>query len=505
MINDKRGLDVKHVVVAIVGAVLLVAFDSYAQAPKVQEASAPQGVTVSIYDTGTVMVNEARRVSLVQGENDIVIRSLPTRINPASASYGAAARTAPFDMLEQFLQYDLSDSGALMRRMTGQPVVIQDKDSNREGILLSGPLSQDDQLDNKYLPVRARDGRQLWMIDLDDLSSVTFPFGRDSLATEPQLTWRVRSRQEGPQNFRLSYQADGMEWRTMYEVLLAPEALQADFSARVEIDNQTGGRYENARVRLLLTEKGMAAPIVSDGDSASITKPGLRYAYGAKEPGFERSIAALSPIEIYELPRTVTIESERPTYVQLAQSSDLPIKKFYVYDGVRFDRFQRNRRTDWNYGTEFHTAVQTHVEFDNKQNYGLGISLPPGVVRLYQVRADGAVDLIGEEQLMAIPTDAKGHIRVGPARGLTGERERTGYVEVKPHHVYEESFEIRLANTSEETAEIRVVEHLYRWPEFEIVRSDADYVQTDSQTIEFKTELKPGGRRSIHYTVRYTW
>jgi len=473
---------------------------TWAQAVTQQEASPPQGVTVSIYDTGLGMINEARRVSLVQGENEMIIRSLPNQINPSSASYGAATRSAPFDLLEQYLQYDLVDRDSMLRRMVGQPIIVQDDAVTREGILLSGPLDGAGEL-----PVRSRDGKTWWMIPFNDISSVSFPFGRDQLAIEPQLIWKVRSRQEGPQNFRLAYQANGLSWSTTYELYLANEALQADFSSRVHIDNLSGGRYENARVRLLLTEKGMASPILSDETEPNTMRPGLRYAYGARDPGFERSIASLSPIEVYELPRTVTLEPDRPTFVQLVQVVDLPIKRFYVYDGVRFDRYQRNRRTDWSYGTEYHNVVQTHVEFENKTNFGLGMNLPPGMCRLYQVRADGAVDLIGEEMLLPLTAGSTGHIRVGPARGLIGERERTGYVEVKAHHEYEESFQIRLHNTSENNAEIRVVEHLYRWTEYEIVRADADYAQIMPQTIEFRVELKPGGRRSINYTVRYIW
>ncbi len=72
-------------------------------------------------------------------------------------------------------------------------------------------------------------------------------------------------------------------------------------------------------------------------------------------------------------------------------------------------------------------------------------------------------------------------------------------------HEYEETFEIRLTNLGEEAALVRVVEHLYRGPEFEIVKADSEYTQTGPQTIEFRPELKPGARRALHYTVRYRW
>jgi hypothetical protein len=468
------------------------------------EASAPQGVTVSIYDTGLGMVNEARRVSLASGENDVVIGSLPVRIDPGSASYGTAVRAAPFDLLEQHMQYDFRDVASLLRRLVGEPVVATGDGTTREGVLLAGDLALTPEL-GPHVAVRSRDGADLWLLSPAELSTLRFPFSRDRLAVDPQLTWRVRARQEGPLNFRLAYRTEGLAWAAQYEVHLLADSPQADFSARVAVENQSGGRFENARLRLLLTEKGMTDPILPGPGDRAIDRPAMRYPYGGADPSFERSVASLAPLETYELPRTVTLEPDRTTFVHLVQAAAVPVRRFYVYDGVRFDRFQRNRRTDWNYGTEYHEAVQLHVEFDNQQRFGLGMNLPPGRCRLYQVRADGAVDLIGEERLMPMVAGGMGHVRVGPARGLTGQRERTGYVEVKPHHVYEESFEIRLANTTEDEAEIRVVEHLYRWPEFEVIRADADYTQTGPQTIEFRVPLKPGGRRTVHYTVRYSW
>ena len=379
----------------------------YAQ--KTLEASTPQGITVSIYDTGAAIVNEARRVLLEQGEHTIAIRALPAKIDPASASYGAVARAAPFELLEQSLQFDLSSSEAVLNRMAGQPVVIQKGDTTREGVLLSGPIASGPGMNASQLPVRSRDNRNLWLIGLDELSAITFPFARDMLAVEPRLNWRVRARQDGPQNFRLVYRTDGMQWLAFYEIFLSADKMEADFNARVQLHNRSGMTYENARVRLLLTEKGLAGPIVGGAESPMVSRPALRYAYGVQDPGFERTIAALAPVEVYELPRTVTMENEQLTFVHMVQSSAMPIRRFYVYDGVRFDRYQRNRRTDWNYGTEYHETVHTHVEFENEQKFGLGMPLPPGLCRVYQARGDGSIDLIGEELMARMGTGGKGH------------------------------------------------------------------------------------------------
>ncbi len=229
------------------------------------------------------------------------------------------------------------------------------------------------------------------------------------------------------------------------------------------------------------------------------------YAYGETGPTLEHMAASSGVLKTYELPRPVTVRNGETTYVQLFSAEAVPVRRFYVYDGVRFDRFQRNRRNDWNYGTEFRRTVEMHIEFENETSQGMGQDLPPGLFRLYRRAGEEGLDLLGDDRFAGVAPDAAGHVLVGPARGLSGERERTGYSEVSPLHEYEESFEIRLVNDSDETAEVRVVEHLYRWPEYEIVRADTEYKETGDQTIEFRPLVKPGGKRSIHYTVRYAW
>jgi hypothetical protein len=57
----------------------------------------------------------------------------------------------------------------------------------------------------------------------------------------------------------------------------------------------------------------------------------------------------------------------------------------------------------------------------------------------------------------------------------------------------DESFEIKLRNRKKDApVEIRVVEHLYRWSNWEITASSDDFVKKDSQTIEFRIPVKAG-------------
>jgi len=69
----------------------------------------------------------------------------------------------------------------------------------------------------------------------------------------------------------------------------------------------------------------------------------------------------------------------------------------------------------------------------------------------------------------------------------------------------DESFEIKLRNRKSEPVEIRVVEPLYRWNNWEITRKSDDFTKKDSQTIEFRVPVKPDEEKIVSYTVHYSW
>jgi hypothetical protein len=71
--------------------------------------------------------------------------------------------------------------------------------------------------------------------------------------------------------------------------------------------------------------------------------------------------------------------------------------------------------------------------------------------------------------------------------------------------VLDESFKITLRNHKKEPVTIRVVEHLYRWSNWEITAKSDDFVKKDSQTVEFNVPVQPEVEKTVTYTVHYSW
>ena len=50
-----------------------------------------------------------------------------------------------------------------------------------------------------------------------------------------------------------------------------------------------------------------------------------------------------------------------------------------------------------------------------------------------------------------------------------------------------------------------MVEHLYRWFQWDITAKSLEYARNDARTVEFRPVIEAGGEAAIHYTVHYTW
>lgn len=77
----------------------------------------------------------------------------------------------------------------------------------------------------------------------------------------------------------------------------------------------------------------------------------------------------------------------------------------------------------------------------------------------------------GKNVIDHTPSDEKVRVYAGNAFDLTGERRRTDYRLDLSHRKLDESFEIKVRNHKKETADVRVVEHLYRWATWDITEN----------------------------------
>ena len=131
--------------------------------------------------------------------------------------------------------------------------------------------------------------------------------------------------------------------------------------------------------------------------------------------------------------------------------------------------------------------------------------LPKGKLRFYRSNDDGQLEFTGENEIDHTPRNETIRVKTGNAFDLVGERKQTNFRVDSGDKWIDETFEIKLRNRKKEPVEIRVVEHLYRWNNWNIARSSDKFQKNDAQTIEFRVQVKPDEEKTITYTVHYSW
>ena len=209
---------------------------------------------------------------------------------------------------------------------------------------------------------------------------------------------------------------------------------------------------------------------------------------------------------LYSLARSTTLLDRETKQVEFVRAMDVKAPVIYVYDGAPDYRFYGGLNYDRGYGTEGNKKVRVMREFVNAETNHLGIALPKGKLRFYRRDADGQMEFVGEDMIDHTPRNETVRVTTGNAFDLVGERKQTNFHVDTGDKWMDESFEIKLRNRKKDApAEFRVVEHLYRWNNWEITAKSDDFKKTDSQTIEFRVQVRPDEEKTVTYTVHYSW
>jgi hypothetical protein len=103
------------------------------------------------------------------------------------------------------------------------------------------------------------------------------------------------------------------------------------------------------------------------------------------------------------------------------------------------------------------------------------------------------------------PKDERVRVYTGDAFDVVGERKRIDFLSQRDGRQIEEEFEVRVRNRKDTAVEVRIVERLYRWSNWRVIRKSHDFVPQDAQAIEFRVPVPPGGEQVVTYRVRYDW
>ncbi len=446
-----------------------------------------QGIELTVYNQNLALVIDRRSMDLVAGLNEVQFTDVASQIDPTSVHFFSLTDPGGTVVLEQNYEYDLVSTTKLLQRYLDQEIVIVTEDGVAyAGTLLSGAGD---------VILQAPDG-QVTVVKLDAVKDFSFPTLPEGLITRPTLVWLLQAEEAGAHDTEVTYLTEGLNWQADYIVVLSDGDASLNLTGWVTVDNRSGTTYEEAKLKLVAGDIHRAKEVYY------VLERDVEYE-AAPTPAPAVEERAFFEYHLYEVQRPVTVKDNQTKQVEFSSATDVPVEKFFVYSGSPA-AFYGYVVDDPGYGTVTDKKVSIMLKFVNGKEEGLGIALPRGKIRVYKKDIDGSELLIGEDSIDHTPKDETIQLALGNAFDVVGERVQDNFERLGRDSV-EETFTITLRNHKDTDIEVRVVEKLYRWSEWEIVSETVEHTKIDAQTIEWRLQVPADDEASVTYTVRYSW
>jgi hypothetical protein len=478
---------------------------NYAAAPSSDSANGPgpsESITaLTIYNRDFAVVRQGLTLDLHPGLNRVSFPDATLSLEPDSVMLRDMTHR-PLQILEQNYRNDPVSQGLLLSMYEGKTIefvtgrFVNDKPEIVQGrIIRSG-----------YTP---GGGAQQPVIEIDGKLQFFLPgqpifpaLGNDTIL-KPTLHWLIRSDNNGATPAEIAYITGGMSWDAAYNIVAPEHGDVIDLVGWITMNNRTGKTFENARIKLLAGDVNKVQPRLQVYEAMG---KAMRSDMAAAAPAVTEK--AFDEFHLYTLQNATTLRDQETKQVEFVRAASVKSQRIYVYEGfdtTRWGWYGGSLNQDPSYGTQSNSKVWVMQEFKNSKDNNLGMALPHGRVRFYRRDDDGQLQFTGENTIDHTPADETIRLYTGNSFDVVGERKRTEFDTDARARWFDESFEIKLRNHKKEPVQVRVVERLYRWNNWEIAETNHKFDKKDAQTVEFPVLLQPDQEGVVRYTVHYSW
>ena len=494
-----------------IGLCLFAALNIHAQ-EKRTSATERTSVDLTIYNQNLSLIREERTIKISKGLSSIVIPDIPATIDGTSLHFVSLTNPLAVRVLEQNYQYDLVNQGKLLEKYIGKEVefVRVNEETKKEytvkGRLLASGYQAQPMYGGASIPNYSLIGGMVaeinGNIEINPTGRLVLPSLPDGLILKPQLEWLVSNSSEGEHKTEISYLAGQLSWNANYVALLNNDDAKLDLTGWVTITNNSGTSFNDAGLKLVAGDVNIVQQQFNRGLA-------MKSAMVAEEAAPQFKQTELFEYKLYTLQRKTDIRNNETKQVELVSGKGVASKKVFIYDGLgdqwRYWYNNYDYRSQGSFGQQSNPKVGVYVTFKNDEKSGLGLPLPKGKVRVYKRDDDGKEQFIGEDEIDHTPKNEEIRLYLGNAFDIVGERAQTDFKSFASGRVVEETIQIKVRNHKKEPVEVQVYEHPWRWSEWEITKSSAEYVKVDQSTLKFPVKIEKDGEKVVTYTIRYSW
>jgi hypothetical protein len=452
-------------------------------------AAADRKLSLSVYNDNFALIKDVRSMDLQKGVSEFCFTDVAATIEPTSVRFRSMA-DPDARIVEQNYQFDLVNSSKLLNKYIDKQVEVL----TLKGDLVAGKLLRPE-ADNLIMQtdsgLRIISAKQIAGVKLADLP--------EGLLTKPTLMWQMYSPKGGAQEIQLDYLARQITWAMNYNAVLSEDEISLDIEGWITLTNNSGTAFPNANIILIAGKPNRGETPTYGVDYFRSLSP-----LAPTTQRGEETAESFGEYKLYRLPEKTSVNTSEVKQIKLIRARNVAVEKIYLYDGSQVQFLPYQIYNDPGFGRECNKKVNVLLSLENRADKNLGVSLPPGLARIFKRDKDKSLEFVGEDKVPATTVDERVLLYIGDAFDLVGERTQTDFKRISDR-IIEESFKIEVKNHKAEPVTIMVIEKMYRGSDWKIVQNSQNYQKLDSRTIRFDVSLKPDETKTVEYRVRYQW
>jgi hypothetical protein len=426
-------------------------------------AEARKGLYLTVYKNFGI-VKDSRNVDLPKGVNKIRFEGVAAGINSNSV-FLEWPENVKIELLSQCYEFDLVSPAKLLEKYVGKQLEIAPfRGTGTDTATQTAELISIHGEEPVF-----RIGTQ---ITFGNIGQLMFPYMPDNLYTKPTLIWEIEAAQRQNVELAASYLTEGITWDAGYVVYIDKKETGGSFAGWISFDNQSGFDYRDARVTF-------AAGDVHRVSSAPQRHGRLTSHDIAGQTG---------DLYLYTVNRALTITDNQVRQVEWIPKVKIRIRQITCVD---------YGDTDTGTGANEPVAVRSAIEIENSESNGLGMPLPPGIVRVFRIDGNANNWFVGEDRLEDTPVKKSFLVRTVTVNDIRASRKLE--VRRKGDNT-EEVRQITLTNNRNKDVLLRVRDNI--GGKARLLNSSQAFSRIDGPRVEWDLTIKANQTHTLSFTVQ---
>ncbi len=236
----------------------------------------PAQPSLTIYNQNFAVVRQELPLELKSGVNSVRVTDITMHLEPDSVILRDPTGKQFIQVLEQNYRADPLSESLLLSLFEGKTIDFLVPRENkqeivpgkiiRSGYVPHSPIAMRQYGTQYYQAQMAQGGSEQPIVEVDGKvrfglpGTPLFPALGNDTVLKPTLQWLLSTPNPGPLRAEFSYVTGGLTWEADYNIVAPEKGNAVDVVGWVTMDNQSGKRFQNARIKLMAGDVNKIQP-----------------------------------------------------------------------------------------------------------------------------------------------------------------------------------------------------------------------------------------------------